>query len=350
MAVELEAHLEVHLEVHKNIGIIGCGLLGNKRAAVLGKHRLCIAADTALEKARRLVADHPGAVATSNWQEVVNHADVEVVLISTTPDQLAALTLACVQNGKHVLVEKPAGISSVQLREVLKLAEANNIVVRVGFNHRFHPAMQKAFALLEAGTVGEIMFIRARYGHGGRVGYDKEWRMNAEISGGGELIDQGFHLIDLARWFLHKEFTSVTGAVPTCFWPVAVEDNAFMLLKTDINQVAWLHTSWTEWKNLFNFEIMGRTGKLQIDGLGGSYGQEQLALYKMSEAMGPPETTIWQFPQADHSFALEFESFLQDIAVRTSKNASLHDAIAAFEIAEQIYREAQTEAAEFTMS
>ncbi|MBP9089482.1 Gfo/Idh/MocA family oxidoreductase [bacterium] len=333
------------MAVPKNIGIIGCGLLGNKRAAVLGEHRLCIAADIELEKAKQLVIGH-SATASRNWQEVVNHADVEVVLISTTPDQLAAITLACVQAGKHVLVEKPAGTNSAQLRKVLEQAEANNIVVRVGFNHRFHPAMQKATALLDEGAIGDIMFIRARYGHGGRVGYAEEWRMNAEISGGGELIDQGFHLIDLSRWFLRKEFTSVTGAVQTYFWPVAVEDNAFMLLKTDKNQVAWLQTSWTEWKNLFNFEIIGRHGKLQIDGLGGSYGLEQLAFYKMSEAMGPPETTIWQFPQADHSFALEFTSFMDEIAAGTSKNASLHDAIAAFEIAEEIYGQAQTEAAE----
>ena len=342
--------LEVESVVKKNIGIIGCGLLGNKRAAVLGDHRLCITADSELERAKQLATGHPGAVATSNWRDVLDNADVEVVLISTTPDQLAPIALACVQNGKHVLVEKPAGTSSTQLRKVLEQAEANNIVVRVGFNHRFHPAMQKAMALLDEGAIGEIMFIRARYGHGGRVGYDKEWRMNAKISGGGELIDQGFHLIDLCRWFLHKEFTSVTGAVQTYFWPVAVEDNAFMLLKTDINQVAWLQTSWTEWKNLFNFEIMGRTGKLQIDGLGGSYGLEQLALYKMSAAMGPPESTIWQFPQADHSFALEFKSFIEDIASSTSNNASLHDAIAAFEIAEEIYRQAQTEAPGFKPS
>lgn len=343
MAVELT----VTSPQQKNIGIIGCGLLGNKRAAVLGEHRLCIAADTELAKAKQLAANYPGAVATSSWQDVVNHADVDVVFISTTPDQLAAITLACVANGKHVLVEKPAGTSSAQLRQVLEQADAKNVVVRVGFNHRFHPAMLKAFALINEGAIGEIMFIRARYGHGGRVGYDKEWRMNAQISGGGELIDQGFHLIDLSRWFLQKDFTSVSGAVQTYFWPVSVEDNAFMLLKTDENQVAWLHTSWTEWKNLFNFEIMGRTGKLQIDGLGGSYGLEQLAFYKMTEAMGPPQSTIWQFPQADHSFALEFESFLKDIAAGTRNNASLPDAIAAFAIAEEIYKQAEKESPKF---
>ncbi len=330
MAVELS---------NKRIGIIGCGLIGNKRAATLGSHVLRVAADTDLAKARQLVSGFSDAVATSSWQEVAEHDDVEVVLISATPDQLAAMTLACVENGKHVLVEKPAAISSAQCRKVLEQAEANNVVVRVGFNHRFHPAMIKASALLREGAIGEIMFIRARYGHGGRVGYDKEWRMNAKISGGGELIDQGFHLIDLSRWFLGAEFTSVSGSVQTCFWPVNVEDNAFMLLKTELNQVAWLQASWTEWKNLFSFEIMGRTGKLQIDGLGGSYGLEQLAFYKMSDKMGPPESTIWQYPQADNSFALEFESFIEDIVMGARKNASLQDALAAFEVAEEIYRQ-----------
>ena len=120
------------------------------------------------------------------------------------------------------------------------------------------------------------MFVRARYGHGGRVGYEKEWRARPEMSGGGELIDQGVHLIDLARWFVGAEFAQVEGKAVTLFWDMPVDDNAFMTLTTASGQVAHLHVSCTEWKNMFSFEIYARHAKLQIDGIGGSYGVERL--------------------------------------------------------------------------
>ena len=89
-----------------------------------------------------------------------------------------------------------------EIEDLMTLAGEEKVCVRVGYNHRFHPALQKARELVDAGALGPLMFIRARYGHGGRVGYDREWRADPNLSGGGELIDQGVHLIDLAGWFL----------------------------------------------------------------------------------------------------------------------------------------------------
>ena len=114
--------------------------------------------------------------------------------------------------------------------------------------------------------------------------------LNPEMSGGGELIDQGMHLIDLARWFL-GDFAKCRGMAGAYFWKTPVEDNGFLLLATAAGQVAFLHASWTEWKNIFSFEIYGRTGKLEITGLGGSYGVERLVFYQMTPEMGPPVTT-----------------------------------------------------------
>ena len=109
------------------------------------------------------------------------------------------------------------------------------------------------------------------------LGYASEWRAQPQRSGGGELIDQGVHLIDLARWFL-GEFVEVDGFAHTYFWDMPVDDNGFMLLKTATKQVAFLHVSCTEWKNTFSWELYGRDGKLQVDGLGGSYGVETFVL------------------------------------------------------------------------
>jgi len=118
-----------------------------------------------------------------------------------------------------------------------------------------------------------------------------------------------------------------------------VEDNGFMLLKTPSKQVAMLHASWTEWKNTFSFEIYGRHGKLDISGLGGSYGVERLAYYKMLPQMGPPETVIWEYPMADNSWDIEFAEFLEEIRLGRQPAAGLADARAALEIVESIYRE-----------
>jgi predicted dehydrogenase len=191
---------------------------------------------------------------------------------------------------------------------------------------------------VDAGAVGDLMFVRGRYGHGGRVGYDKEWRANPALSGGGELIDQGVHLIDISRWFL-GDFLSVEGSAHTYFWDMPVDDNAFMLLRTGTGRTAFLHVSCTEWKNLFSLEIYGRDGKLHVEGLGGSYGVERLTFYRMLPEMGPPETTAWEYPRGDRSWAIEFAEFLEDIRAGRPPSAGLADARAALSAVQTIYEQ-----------
>lgn len=319
------------------VAIIGCGLIGQKRAPALGAARLVACADVVLDRAQALAQTLPGVIAISDWQSAICRQDVAIVIVSTTNDALAEITLAAAQAGKHVLVEKPAARNVHELEPVIKAAQQAGVQVHVGFNHRYHPAFRKAHELYAAGALGELMFVRGRYGHGGRVGYNKEWRANPALSGGGELIDQGVHLIDLACWFL-GDFSAVTGFAHTYFWQMPVDDNAFMLLKTPQQQTAFLHVSCTEWKNLFSFEIYGRKAKLHIEGLGGSYGLERLAYYKMLPQMGPPETTIWEYPMSDDSWQVEFAEFLDDIRLGRTPSANLRDAHAALQIVEQIYQ------------
>jgi predicted dehydrogenase len=168
------------------------------------------------------------------------------------------------------------------------------------------------------------------------VGYDKEWRARPEVSGGGELIDQGMHLIDLARWFA-GEFVQVDGLAGRWFWNMPVDDNAFLLLRTAEKKVAFMHCSCSEWKNLFSFEVFGRDGKLEIQGLGGSYGVERLIHYRMLPEMGPPDTVSWDYPRGDDSWADELSEFYQDIALGRQPSPGLADAMAALRVVERIY-------------
>lgn len=319
------------------VGIIGCGLIGQKRAKSLGKGRLISCADIN-EGCAKVLAGNSGAKVFSNWRGLLALPEVEIVIIATLHDSLAEITLAAIEAGKHVLVEKPAARNPAELKPVMAAAERCGVKVHVGFNHRYHRAFRKARELFEAGALGELMFIRARYGHGGRIGYDKEWRAKPELSGGGELIDQGPHLIDLSRWFL-GEFEEVQGFAHTYYWDMPVDDNGFMLLKTAKKQVAFLHASCTEWKNLFSMEIYGRNGKLEISGLGGSYGVERLTYYKMLLEMGPPETTVWEYPMEDNSWAIEFDEFSQDIKLGRTPSPNLRDAYEALVVVDKICQE-----------
>ena len=181
------------------------------------------------------------------------------------------------------------------------------------------------------------MFIRGRYGHGGRLGYEKEWRADPKLSGGGELIDQGTHLIDLSRWFL-GEFSDVEGFACNYFWSMPVEDNSFMTLKTSDNKVAFLQASCTEWKNKFSFEIFGKTGKLELSGLGGSYGEEKLIFYKMKKRMGKPSIYEWFFPKNDNSWKLEVDDFFRKIENNKKVFSDLNNSIENMKIINKSYK------------
>ena len=322
------------------VALIGCGSIGQKRARSLGDAQLVAVCDAVPDRAAALAKTAHGCAVASHWEKIVSLPGIDIVIVATTHDLLAPIAAAAAAAGKHVLIEKPGARTAAEFECVAQAARRTGALVRVGFNHRYHRAFRKAREVFESGVLGELMFVRGRYGHGGRIGYDKEWRAHPEISGGGELIDQGMHLIDLARWFL-GDFTRVQGSIATYFWDMPVEDNGFLLLRTAQGQTAFLHASCTEWKNLFSFEIYGRTGKLEISGLGSSYGTERLALYQMLPEMGPPPTTIWEYPMADDSWQGEFQEFLEDIRLGRPPDPGLEAAHAALRIVETVYKEAE---------
>jgi predicted dehydrogenase len=320
-----------------NYAIIGCGLIGKKRVTGMpAGAKLVVACDTNLSRAEELVKCAKTGRIAANFQDAVSDPQVEVVFIATLNATLAPIALAAVKTGKHVLVEKPAAISVAELDELEAAAAATGALIRVGYNHRYHPAGLKAVELFRSGALGPMMFVRGRYGQGGRVGYEKDWRADPKLSGGGELIDQGVHLIDLAGIFL-GEFTTVEGHATTYFWKMPGDDNAFLSLRNAAGNTAWLHVSCSEWKNLFSLEIYGHDAKLHWEGLGGSYGMERLTYYKMLPQMGPPETTIYEYPRGDESWRIEMAEFFEDIKLRRTPVPGLKEAKASLAVVEKIY-------------
>lgn len=319
------------------VAIVGCGRIGAKRAAALAGARVVACADSVQAHAIELAARMPGATAILCWEDAIVRPDVDIVIVATTNDWLTPVSVAAVKAGKHVLVEKPAARTVSELDQLIQAARQHDRRVRVGFNHRYHPSLREARTLVDAGALGPLMFVRGRYGHGGRLGYDREWRADPQKAGGGELIDQGVHLIDLASWVLGGPFTEVHGVATTYFWNMPVDDNAFLTLRTSGGQIAFLHVSCTEWKNLFSLEIYGRDGKIAIDGLGGSYGIERLTHYRMLPEMGPPDTTVREYPGEDLSWSLELTELLEDVRLGREPSAGLDAARATLAVVEQIY-------------
>ncbi len=326
-----------------NFGIVGCGLIGIKRAKSIYEngHNISIMCDTDSNKARALADRFNCDCITTDYKDVISDSEVEIIVVATSNDMLAKITLEAVRNDKHVIVEKPGAICTQELDPIINEIENRNVVVKVGFNHRYHPAMLKAMDILNKEKLGDIMFIRGRYGHGGRVGYDKEWRADKSVSGGGETIDQGVHLIDLSRWFM-GDFDKVDGFATTYYWDMEVDDNGFICLRKKDNRCAWLQVSCTEWKNLFSFEIYCKEAKLVIEGLGGSYGVERLYYYRMLPEMGPPQTMIFEYSRGDDSWNEELRDVVK--SVQEGNNdflGGIHDAYESLRIVEKIYGESK---------
>jgi predicted dehydrogenase len=289
------------------VGIVGCGLVGHKRAAALGRDELVACFDVEPGAAGSL-ADRFGGTASGSVDELLGH-ELDVVIVALPHDRLAEHACRALDASAHVLVEKPAGIGVDDVSLIARAAGAADRRVKVGFNHRFHPGTARAIAEARSGRFGPILHMRARYGHGGRVGYEQEWRARRAISGGGELVDQGMHLFDLS-YALLGALPLDTALLRTAYWPMEVEDNAVIVLgDRDSGPWTMFHASWTEWKNLFSLEIFCRTAKLQVDGLAGSYGPQRLTIYSMRPELGPPDVETIEHPAEDESWSREWEEF-----------------------------------------
>jgi predicted dehydrogenase len=317
--------------------VIGCGLIGRKRAMALSGTTQIVGCFDLVESLSEEFAREFNTRRFSSLEELLSLDEVDFVVIATRHDSLSSISLQALNQNKHVFVEKPGAIDYVELLKVYDLARMKGLMVHVGYNHRYHPAIRKSFQLIQEGFIGETMFMRGRYGHGGRVGYEKEWRADKLKSGGGELIDQGTHLIDLSIGFLGP-ITVDYAATPNYFWNMPVEDNVFMTLENQEGHISFLHASCTEWKNMFSVEIYGKTGKLEIFGLGGSYGIETLTIHRMLPEMGPPVSESWSFPEPDISWTLELNDFIEDLMTGTTRSDNLQSSLEVLLAIDEIYR------------
>jgi predicted dehydrogenase len=319
------------------VGIVGAGLIGRKRGLAVNESSELVGIYDLDQSRAVALAEELGIKRFVTADDLVRAVGNEGLLIVAVPhSHLVKVGKIGLEQGCHLLLEKPGALNPEEFRELLDLASANDRIVRVGYNHRFHPSFKELSLISQSQIYGSIHLIRARYGHGGRRGYETEWRAQKEISGGGELIDQGSHLLDLVR-FIGGEIEIEYADTPTLFWEMKVEDNAFIAGRINDSAKFWLHASWSEWKNLFSFEVFFKTAKIEITGLGGSYGRESLRIYFRKDGFGIPEVTDLGFPEEDLSWESEFNDVTAQIAGGAHIGSTGQDALVILEKIQEIY-------------
>ena len=324
-----------------NVGIIGCGLIGRKRALALDKDDLLVACCDSNTVAAQAFSDEFKCKVYPTASDLLAESQCDVIVIAVINKFIESIAVNSLKLCKHVLAEKPLGRNVEEARNMVHIANRHGKLLKTGFNHRFHPAISKAKELADTGQVGNLMVIRGRYGHGSRPGMEKEWRSSKDLCGGGELLDQGVHMIDLSRWF-SGEIRSAFGKVDTKFWPIEVEDNSFMFLQAENNTDIQLHVSWTNWKNIFSFEIFGTEGYLKIEGLGGSYGPETLEFGKRKPEGGRPDIKLFEFPPEDISWVKEWQEFKSAITEGREPIGNGLDGLRANQVIEAVYKSSET--------
>ena len=325
-----------------NVAIAGYGKIGQVRAKEIERNihtRLVAVYD--INKLENLGSN---VIFCESYEELLAQ-DIDAVFVCAFNNVLADYTTQALKAGKHVFCEKPPARTSEELKSVIKIEEETGLVLKYGFNHRYHYSVMEAKKLIESGSMGKLLWLRGVYGKAGSIDYHKNWRNYRKYSGGGILIDQGIHMLDLMRYFSGQDFKHINSFVTTSYWDIEAEDNAFAIMQSDEKVTAMLHSSATQWQHKFLLEMCFEEGYVNLDGiLSGtrSYAPEKLVVGRrefedITFAMGKPqESTTWF--ENDDSWKLEVDEFVDAILGKSIiKNGTSKDAFETLRLVERIY-------------
>jgi len=327
------------------VAIVGMGKIGKIRAKTVNDNK-----NTKLIAAYDIDSSQLNGfddiVKCSNVDDIFNIEGLNAVIICTFNKFAPEYTIKALNNNLHVFCEKPPARTSKEVREVMEVEKNYSLVLKYGFNHRYHHSVIEAKKLIDNNVFGKLLWMRGVYGKAGGNQYVKNWRNNKDESGGGILIDQGIHMLDLMRFFA-SDFEEVKSMVKTNYWDVNVEDNAFAIMQTKDHVLASIHSSATQWRHKFLLEMSFENGYINLDGILSStrsYGDETLSIAKRqfeddTFAMGKPrEEKI--FFDTDESWKLELDEFV-DCILNNKKvyNGNSEDALKVMELVETIYNQ-----------
>jgi len=327
------------------IGIAGFGKIGQLRAQILSERNdVTIVGVYDPVKPEKLKA---GTFYESF--DALLEADLDAIFICAYNTVLAEYTAKALNKGIHVFCEKPPAMKTEDLGIVFDALKSSGKVLKYGFNHRYHYSVMEAKKIIDSGKMGKLLWMRGAYGKAGSIDYDKNWRNYKKYSGGGILIDQGIHMLDLMRYFSGEKFNKINSYITTAYWNIKVEDNAFILMQSDNNVIASMHSSATQWRHKFLLEMCFEEGYLNLDGiLSGtrSYAPEKLVIGRrefedVTFAMGKPKESIVSF-ENDHSWNLEIEEFMNAVNGKGEiKQGTLQDAYDTLSLVQRVYNNSE---------
>ena len=327
-----------------SVGIIGYGVVGKKRHSILKTYKnLKVVAASDINETS--LSSLPSNIHKFNsYKNLIKQGKCDIVFISLPNRFAAAATKLALKKGIHVFCEKPPSRSSKELSPIKKLIQGTNLKLKYGFNHRYHSSILKALEIINSKDFGKIVAMRGIYGKSKIISFDQsDWRSKRSEAGGGILLDQGIHMLDLMLFFANERFKKVFSIVKNDFWKHDVEDNAFALMETPSGVVAQLHSSATQWRHKFNLEIILEKGALVFGGLltgSKSYGDETLTVIesKPDKDKGMPKERTYKFNK-DISWAMEIKEFIN--AIEHDKDiihGTYEEALLTMKLIEQIYK------------
>jgi len=324
------------------VGIAGFGKIGQLRAKELAK--LDSVQIVGVFDLNEILLDDANIVVCASFEELLE-LQLDAMFVCAFNNVLSEYTIRALNAGLHVFCEKPPAKSTAELTSVIEAEATSGKTLKYGFNHRYHYSVIEAKKIVDSGEMGKLLWMRGVYGKAGSIDYDKNWRNYREVSGGGILIDQGIHMLDLMMYFSGGTFSKVNSFVTTAFWNIEAEDNAFAIMQNDENAVAMLHSSATQWRHKFLLEMCFEEGYINLDGiLSGtrSYAPEKMVVGRrefedITHAMGKPkESTTWF--ECDDSWKLEVEEFIEAVNSGVKvKSGTSQDAFNALKLVEDIY-------------
>lgn len=325
-------------------GIVGLGKMGGIRARTINQNpsaQLICGSDPDSSQ----FENFPGIRLRQDYGSVIE-SEADAVFVCTPNRYTPEVVIAALDAGKHVFCEKPPGRTIQDIEAILEAEKRNpRLKLKFGFNHRYHAGIQEAKRIVDSGRLGKILLLRGIYGKSGGEGFEESWRSEKEICGGGILLDQGIHMLDLFRYFC-GDFVEVKSMVTTAHWNIEVEDNAFALLRDSHKRVAMLHSSSTQWKHRFSLEIYMSDGYLSVNGILSStrsYGDETIAVARKQLsngfATGKPREEMIYF-DTDPSWELELADFVHNILNDTPiTSGNSEDALKAMQLVFKIYED-----------
>jgi predicted dehydrogenase len=249
------------------VAVIGCGAVGSRRARTAAANErtvLRVVVDSDAQRASALAAELQ-VDSSKNWREALARPDVGCVAVCTPIALLVPIGISALRMGRHVLIEKPLGRNGTEARAAAAEARRAGTVLKVGFNSRYRPALARAYKMYRDGVIGRLMQLSARSGTRARPDVEREWRADAELAGGGELLGAGVDIVDLFQWFAGSA-VRVQSELQSALWNLGrLEDNAFGLLRFGADVVGQFHVSMTRWQNQFSFEANGDLGTLTLE-------------------------------------------------------------------------------------